>query len=149
LRSDRVEELAADRQAKVGHLQQQPPGGVQPDVHVAGAVQMRVVDQALPARGRARLLEVDAHRDTELVAQLLSLCCKPLGVVDRGLGVVDAAGPHDDEQPIVAAVEDRLDLTSMGEDRVLTVGSERQVLEDLRRRDQLDDALDPPVSNTV
>ena len=34
---------------------------------------MRVVDQALPARGGARLLEVDAHRHAEVVRQLLGL----------------------------------------------------------------------------
>ena len=37
LRGDRVEESKLDRQAQVRHLQQQQaPGGVQPDVHVAG-----------------------------------------------------------------------------------------------------------------
>ena len=38
-------------------------------VHVARAVEVRVVDQALPADRRARLLEVDAHRDAEVVAR--------------------------------------------------------------------------------
>ena len=72
LRRDRIEELAADRQPEIRHLDQQPAGGVEPGVHVARTVQLRVVDQALPAGGRARLLEVDAHRDAEVVAQVLS-----------------------------------------------------------------------------
>jgi hypothetical protein len=62
---------------------------------------------------------------------------------------VDAAGSDDDEQAVVLAVEHRLDLGAMGEDGVLSLLSERQVLEYLRRRDQLDDALDPLVPNAI
>ena len=62
---------------------------------------------------------------------------------------MDAAGADDDEQPVVVAVEDRLDLGAVREDGVLALGPQRQVLEDLRRRDQLDDALDPLVPDAV
>ena len=69
LRRDRVEELAADRQAGVEHPQQHAPREMQSGVDVARAVEVRIVDQALPAGRRARLLEVDAHRDQQLAAQ--------------------------------------------------------------------------------
>ena len=70
LRRDRVEELAADREAEVDHLEQQFAGHAQAGVDVAGAVQVRVVDQALPAGRRPRLLEVDAHHDQQPVLEL-------------------------------------------------------------------------------
>ena len=60
----------ADRQPEVEHLEQQRARHAQARVDVAGAVQVGVVDQALPAGRRARLLEVDAHRDQQVVAQL-------------------------------------------------------------------------------
>jgi hypothetical protein len=110
---------------------------------------MRIVDQPLPAGRRAGLLEVDPHRDAEVVAQLGRPLTQPPGVVHRGLRIVDAAGPDDDEQAVVLAVEHRFDLGAMGEDGVLSLLPERQVLENLRRRDQLDDALDPLVPNTI
>jgi hypothetical protein len=62
---------------------------------------------------------------------------------------MDAAGPDDDKQPIIVAVQDRLDLASMSQHGVLSVGAEGQVPEDLRRRDKLDHTLDPPVADAV
>ena len=72
LRRDRVEELAADRQAEVEHLEQQRARDAQAGVDVAGAVEVGIVDQALPAGRRPRLLEVDPHRDQQVLAQLLA-----------------------------------------------------------------------------
>ena len=60
---DRVEELAADRQAEREHVEQQPARHAQPGVDVARPVEVRVVDHPLPPDRRARLLEVHAHRD--------------------------------------------------------------------------------------
>jgi hypothetical protein len=71
---------------------------------------VRVVDHALPARRRAWLLEVDAHRDAEVVTQLGGLPAQPARVVERGVEVVDAAGPDDDQQSVVLAVEDPVHL---------------------------------------
>ena len=62
---------------------------------------------------------------------------------------MDAARTDDHEQPVVLAVEDRLDLGSVAEHRVLALGAEREVLEDLGGRDQLDDPLDPLVADAV
>ena len=52
----------------VEHLEQQLAGDPQAGVDVAGAVEVRVVDQALPAGRRPRLLEVDPHHDQQPVA---------------------------------------------------------------------------------
>ena len=112
LRGDRIEELAADRQPECEHVEQQPPRHPQPSVDVGGAVEPRIVDQALPADRRARLLEVHAHRDAEVVAQPLGLGRQALGVLAAGVDVMDAAGSDDDQQPVVGAAENGTDLGS-------------------------------------
>src|SRR5256885_13068078 len=50
---------------------------------------------------RSRLLEVDPHRDAQVLAQLLSASAQALGVVVGRGDVVDAAGADDDQQPVV------------------------------------------------
>ena len=50
----------------VEDVEEQAARGPQAGVDVAGAVEVRVVDQALPAGRRARLLEVDAHHDEQV-----------------------------------------------------------------------------------
>ncbi len=121
LRRDRVEELTADCESQIRHLEQQPAGGVKPDVHVPRPVQVRVIDQALPARRRARLLEVGAHGDAEVALQILGSRAEALRVVHGRLGVMDAARSDHDEQAVVIAVQHRLDLGSMAEDGVLSL----------------------------
>lgn len=51
LRRDRVKELRADGNAEVGQVAQELPGGPQALVDLEGAVDVRIVDQALPADG--------------------------------------------------------------------------------------------------
>ena len=67
LRRDDVEELAARRHAELVDLEQELAADAQPLVDPVALVEVRVVDQALPADRRARLLEIDAHDDLERV----------------------------------------------------------------------------------
>ena len=62
---------------------------------------------------------------------------------------MDAAGADDHHQPVVGAVEDAGDLGAVPDHGVLLLGAERQVIEDLRRGDELDRPLDPAVANTL
>jgi cobaltochelatase CobN len=75
-------------------------------VHVEGLVEARVVDEALPAHRRARLLEVHAHHDGEVVLQALALFLQALRVLDRRAVVVDRARAHHHQQPVVRAAQD-------------------------------------------
>src|SRR5207248_1510865 len=68
--------------------------------------------QALPARSRARLLEVHPHRHAHVRTQGRCPAAQPARIVGRGLDVVDAARADDDEQPIVSSVENRVDLVA-------------------------------------
>src|SRR5205807_2415833 len=110
LRRDRVEPFAADRQAKRDDVAQQLAGGAQAAVHVVAAVHARIVDQALPAGDRARLLEVHPHHDQQVGLVELAGFYEPAGVVERGRRVVHRARPGDDQQAVVRAVEYGADL---------------------------------------
>ena len=150
LRRDRVEELAADRQAEVEHLQQQGAGDAQAGVDVAGAVQVGVVDQALPAGRSPRLLEVDAHRDEQVVAELPRQRGQPPAVLERRLGVVHAAWADHDQQPVVDPFEHVLHRPCARSTTARSRSSPSgRSLEQGFRRHQLDHALDPLVANAV
>ena len=149
LRRDRVEELAADREAELDHLEQQLAGDPQAGVDVGGAVEVRVVDQALPADRRPRLLEVDAHDDEHVVLQLARLGGEAVGVVERGFRVVDAARADDDHQPRVAPVEDVDDFLAAADDRLGALLAQRQLADQVARRRQLDDFGDPLFTDAV
>ena len=109
LRRDHVEELAARRQAEPVDVDQQLARDAQAFVDAEALVEVRVVDQALPADGGARLLEVHAHHDLQRVGVLLALRLQPAGVFERGRRVVDRARAHDHQQPVVRAGHDVVD----------------------------------------
>ena len=132
------------------HLEQQPARHVEARVDVARAVEVRVVDHALPARRRARLLEVDAHREAQVVAQLGRERGEAVRVVDRGLDVVDAARPDDHEQAVVRrAAGCRRSPTRPRRTVSSCSPRQRQVVEELGRRLERHDPLDPLVSNAL
>ncbi len=106
LRGDRVEELAPDGEPELGDVQQQLPGQPQPLVDGVRAVEIRVVDEALPAQRGARFLEVHAHDDAHLVANPLGVFGQQARVVQGRVGVVHGARTHHHEQAVVAPVED-------------------------------------------
>ncbi len=147
LRRDRVEELAADRQSQREHLEQQLARGAQARVDVAGAVEVRVVDQALPAGRRARLLEVHAHRHDEVGTELGRLQAEPAGVLERRSRVVDAARPDDDEQAVVGALQDRVGVGAPLHDDLGELGAQRQALDQAGGRRQRRDPLDAAVAD--
>ena len=91
----------AGRQAEIvdgrKHVARQP----QALVDVEAAVEIGIVDQALPADRGARLLEIDPHHDLEPVGEPFAQGGETLGIFDRGDGIVDRAGADDDQQAVV------------------------------------------------
>ena len=146
LRRDRVEPFAAHRQADRDDVAQQLAGGAQAAVHVVAAVHARVVDQALPAGDRARLLEVHPHHDQQVGRVKLAGLYEPPGVVEGGRRVVHRAGPGDDQQAVVRAVEHGADpgAALLDDRRGLVV--QRQLVEQGRRGKQRVVAGDPGVA---
>jgi len=84
LRRDHVQELAARGHAQAVDLDQQLARDAQAFVDAVALVEVGVVDQALPAHGGARLLEVHAHHDLQRVLVLLALRLQTAGVLQRG-----------------------------------------------------------------
>jgi cobaltochelatase CobN len=146
LRCDRVEELAPGRQPQLGQVEQQPAAHPEAGVDGERAVEGRIVDEALPAHRRARLLEVDAHDEAEVGGQIVGEAAQALRVVERGDGVVDRARTGDDDEPVVLAAQDARDLVAAAADGDRRGLGERQLLEQDRRGQQWTDALDSEVA---
>ena len=148
LRRDRVEELAADRQAEVDHLEQQLAGHPQAGVDVAGAVQVRVVDQALPAGRRPRLLEVDPHHDQQPVAPgaRRGASSSRTRAPPSGRGRCRARPRPAAASPCRGA---RRDFLAALDHHLRPLRGQRQLLQQLLRRRQLDHFRDPLVPHPV
>jgi hypothetical protein len=145
LRRDHVEVLGACGQLEVGDLGEDPACESQAFVDAEAVVEARVVDESLPAYGRARLLEVDAHHHHQIGLELTLQCSETRGVIDCGVVVVDRAGPHHDEQAVVRAVQDAMDGLARAEgrrDRAVRCGKFAQKV---CRRGELGDVLDAGV----
>ena len=96
------------RQAEPVDVEQQAAREPQALVDVEAAVQVRIVDQPLPADRGARLLEVHAHDDLERALEALALLAQPARVLQRRGGIVNRARTDDDRETIVGAVQDAL-----------------------------------------
>ncbi len=149
LRADGLEELAAHRQALVEYVQQQRTGRAQPARHIERLVQPRIVDQALPPGGGARLLEVHAHHHQHVVADLLGHGGQAAGVVAGRVRVVHRAGAHHQQDPVVGAVEDAGDLLAAALDQPGAVRTQRVLGDELARGGQVVEARDVPVGGAA
>lgn len=68
---DGIEHLAGDWHTGASQVCEELPANAETLVDLVGLVNVRVVDQTLPADGGAGLLEVGAHDDAEVVAELV------------------------------------------------------------------------------
>lgn len=94
LGADGVEEFAAGGEAELGDVDEEGAGDAEAFVDLEAAVHVGVVDEPLPADGRAGLFEVDAHDDVEVAAGLVGVCFELVGVFERGLDVMHRARPR-------------------------------------------------------
>ena len=116
LRRDHVEEFGAGGHAHLGEVEEQMAREAQAVVDLVGAVEVRIVDEALPADGGAGLLKVDAHDDAQVGGELGDGGLEQGGVFACGLGVVDGAGADEDQQARIAMREDAGDVEARVED---------------------------------
>ena len=106
MRADGVERLGGQRQLQLGQPAEQLAGPVQPQLHVEGAIQVRVVDEALPADRGAWLLKVDPHDNVESVLIGVMQRFESGCVLFGGVHVVDGAGTTDHQQAVITTVDD-------------------------------------------
>ena len=110
LRTDGVQKLAACGQAKAVDLNQQLARDAQTFVDAVALVEVRIIDQAFPTHGSAWFLEIHAHHDFQGVGVLIAQRLQAAGVFQRGGRVVDRAWADDDEQTVVLAMHDVVDV---------------------------------------
>ena len=134
LRGDRIQPFDGGGQAQrqhVGeHLARQPHALAD----VEPTVQIRIVDQPLPADGGARLLEIRAHDDDQAVVELAVHGGETLGILAGGLRVVNRAGADDDQQTVVAAMQHVADLLPGAQHQVAHLLGQRQFAQERARR---------------
>ncbi|MFW0768964.1 hypothetical protein ACLRGH_02915 [Arthrobacter koreensis] len=136
LRADGLKELGGNGQPQLAGSNQEPPGGVQAGLDVMAAVQVRVIDQALPAHRCARLLEVGPQHNEQVLTVLLRHGGQTPGVVQAGVRIVDGAGSDDDEQAVVNAVEHCADCFASLAHGSRQLRRKRQFSQQLLRRRQ-------------
>ena len=105
LRGDRVKPFRGCRESKAQHIGQHLACKPHALANVELAVEIRIVDQSLPPDGGARLFEIHAHHDDQLVFQLFFDGRELCGVFVCGFRIMNRAGADDDEQTIVFAVQ--------------------------------------------
>ena len=116
--TNRVKHLAGERHAHAGQVDEELPADAQALVDLEAVVDVRVVDQPLPADRRTRLFQVGPHYDQEVGGVFLLQSEEARCVVEGGCRVVDGAGADDDEESAegVGALHDGDGFISAGED---------------------------------
>ena len=116
LRRDGVEHLRGNGHALGGEVAVELAGDTETLVDLVRLIDIRVVDQTLPANSCARLFKVGAHDDAEVALELLGELDEARAVLDSGLGVVHGAGTADDEETVIALLDDLNGLFAALED---------------------------------
>src|ERR1700733_13050424 len=95
---DHVEELSARRSVMVTRVEERRWRFVRAAINLKQLVQVRVVDEALPAERGPRLFEVDTHDEAQLVRKLGDGGSEKFRILARCLCVVNRAGADDHQQ---------------------------------------------------
>ena len=119
---DGVEQLSCGWQAEVDDGAEEFAGEFKSCGDVAGAIKVRVHDEALPADGGARLFKVHAHDQEEAVGDFAAEGGEALGVFAAGGDVVNGAGADNQEPAGVVTEDDAVDgFAAAGDERRLGV----------------------------
>jgi hypothetical protein len=100
-------------------------------------------------RASCRLLEVHAHHDEEVGREALAFGLQSLRVFARGVEVMDRAGAHDHQQPVVGAAQDVVDALAGLEGDALGVVRGGEHAHHLHGREELVALLDAYVVGAV
>ncbi len=136
LRNLGIQELRAGRQAEIVQLEEELPGEAQPFVDVEAFIEIRIVDQPFPSHRRARLLEIRAHDDHELVGEAIRDLPQALSVIHRRVCIVDRARSNDDDEARVVTVNHVRNGRAGIRHHVRRALGDRDLLEQDRRWDE-------------
>jgi len=133
LRGNRIEKLSPRRHAHVGEIQQKSARHAQAVIDVERIVQRRIIDQALPADRRPRFLKIDPHDHKHVLLDALRLLFQLHRIVDRSLGIMDRARPHNRQQAVVFPAQDRVGLVARAGHQFGSLLGWRKVISEHRR----------------
>ena len=133
LRCDGVEPFGGRRQAEVEHVGEHLACQPHAFTDVELAVEIGVVDQALPSDGGARLFEVDAHDDYQTIVEFVLYGREFLRVFVGRFGVMDGAGADDREDAVVTSVQYVTNLLTGFEHQIAHLVAEGKFLEKISR----------------
>ena len=136
LRNDGIEKFRCGRQAEFEDVQKQFPREQDALRHVAGFIEIGIVDEAFPANGRAGFFKINPHDDEVAVGDFAGEHGKAAGVFERGGRVVDRAGADDHKHTVILAAQDRFGLAAGFFDQRELGFPGGKLLLDLRGRDQ-------------
>ena len=136
LRAGRLQKLRRGRQSFIKHTEQGVAGQQQTFLDIAGAVDVRIVDQTLPTDRGARLLEVHAHHNQQFTAQLVLQSGKTAGVIKRSRRIVHGTGADNHQQTVVLAIQASANLIARIGDDLLGLFAQRQLPQHLSRGGQ-------------
>jgi hypothetical protein len=146
---DHVEKFVAGRKAQLVELHQELARQAQSLVDVEAAVEIRVVDQPFPPDGGARLLEIDAHDDHEVLFELRLRFQQAPPVLQPRLGIVNRAGTDDHQQPVVRPVQDAMNSLARLESQLFGLLRGRKLAQQMSGGSELLDLADSNVVNPV
>ena len=148
LRAQQIEKLRAHRQPQCQDIQQQQARHFQALVDGERAIQVRIVDIALPAHGRARLLEIHPHHDQQVIGKTIRLQLELARILDCLIMVMDGTWAHHQDQPVILSTQHaRYRATTMLHQRQC-FGGYRQPLLQQCWCDQRSDGANPGIVNT-
>ena len=145
LRAEQVEKFGGRGQPETVDVEQQLPRETQAFVDAEAAVQTRVVDIAFPADRGARLLEVDAHHDQQIVLVALGRGLQLARVFDRLIVIVNRTRADDQHETVVAAMQNVGDFRARFLDERLHRRRHRQFVLQQRGGNQRTYRADPNV----
>ena len=106
LRNLRVKKLRRSGKPELVDVQQELARQAEALVDVVALVQIRVVDESLPADDGSWFLKVGAHHDHEMVRVPIGDLLQSVGVFERCGGVMYRARADDHGNPWVLAIDD-------------------------------------------
>ena len=128
LRRDRVQHLGGGGQAHFVDLRQQAARFAQSGRHVAGTVQVRIIDQPFPAHGSARFFKINPHNHKKGVGHLFAQRIQTVCILDGRLLVMDRTRPHNCQQAALLFTQYAFDGLSSGNHRFFRPGADRNFI---------------------
>ena len=129
LRRNHVQEFSRSRHAHFVQSQQQLTRLAQAVVDVKRTVQVRIVNQAFPANGCTRFFKIHAHYNQQLFLIFFAQGQQFLRIFYRRLSIVNRAWADDDQQTVVAAVNQIRDFMTCFINQIGNLRRNRQLIQ--------------------